>query len=210
MGGHVTTTQIYVLKDGPVKTIEDLKGRKIAVGPPGSVGNDAMKIIMDAYGFEINRDWKPEYLNHGDAAEALTDGNIDAVIIMSTLPASPVASAAAARPIRLLDIDGDKLDAILEANPWYIRSSIPADLYNGQDTPVPHCFGSVSMMIANKNIPADDIYQIVKSLFEHNDALVRSYPQCAEWNVENVNRGFEGVLDMHPGTIRYLIEAGKL
>jgi TRAP transporter TAXI family solute receptor len=208
MGGHLTTTQVYVLRDGPIKTYPDLKNKKIGVGPPGSVASDAMKTILDAYGFEINRDWRPEYLAHGDAAEALVDGNIDAVIIMSTLPAAPVSSAAASKPLRLLDLDAAVLERLLIENPSYIRASIPANVYTGQTDPVAHTFGSVSMMIANKNIPENDIYNVVKYLLENNETLVRAYPQCNEWNIENITRGFEGLLDMHPGTIKYLKEIG--
>ena len=60
MGGHMTTLQVYTLRDGKIKSFKDLKGKKIAVGPAGSVAGDAMKTIMDAYGYEINKDWKPE------------------------------------------------------------------------------------------------------------------------------------------------------
>jgi TRAP transporter TAXI family solute receptor len=208
MGGHMTTTQVYVLRDGPVKTYADLKNKKIGVGPPGSVAGDAMKTIMDAYGFAINRDWQPEYLAHGDAAEALVDGNIDAVIIMSTLPAAPVSSAAAAKPLRLLDLDAAMLEKLLTENPFYIKASIPANIYTGQTDPVNHTFGSVTMMVANSNISENDIYQVVKHLLENNEILTRAYPQCNEWNKENVTRGFDGLLAMHPGTVKYLREIG--
>lgn len=210
MGGHMTTLQVYVLKDGPIKSYKDLKGKHIAVGQAGSVAGDAMKTIMDAYGYNINEDWTPEYLSHGDAAEALVDGNVDAVTIMSTLPASPVATAASSREITLLDLDPEQYDKIISSCPYYIPASIPANVYNGQDKPVERSFASVSMMITNKDMSEDEIYQIVKALWNHNDVLVAAYPQCDEWNVGNATRGLAGLLDMHPGTIKYLKEIGAL
>ncbi|MDR1834424.1 MAG: TAXI family TRAP transporter solute-binding subunit [Fusobacteriaceae bacterium] len=210
MGGHMTVLQVYVLKDGPVKSYKDLKGKKIAVGPAGSVAGDAMKTIMDTYGYEINKDWKPEYLSHGDAAEALTDGNVDAVTIMSTLPASPVATAAASKPLRLLSLDQAEYDTIIKNCPYYIPSSIPAGIYNGQDEAIPNTFGSVSLMIVSPDLPEEDVYQITKALYEHNDVLVAAYPQCDEWNLKNAVRGIEGLLDLHPGAAKYLKEVGAI
>ena len=155
MGGYITILQVYTLKDGAIKSYADLKGKKIGVGPAGSVAGDAMKAIMDTYGYEINKDWFPEYLSHGDGAEALTDGNIDAVCIMSTLPASPVATAAASKPLRLLDLDEEQYNKIIAECPYYIPSSIPANVYNGQDEPVARSFGSVSLMITNNNLSVE-------------------------------------------------------
>lgn len=210
MGGHLTTLQVYVLKDGPIQSYADLKGKKVAVGPAGSVAGDAMKTIMDVYGYEINTDWTPEYLAHGDGAEALTDGNVDAVCIMSTIPASPVSTAAASKEIRLLDLDKEQYDQIMEQCSYYIPATIPADVYNGQDEPVEYTFGSASIMIAHKDIPEEEIYQMVKALYENNDALVAAYPQCDEWSLENATRGLEGLVEMHPGAVRYLEEAGAM
>ncbi|MDF2887090.1 MAG: transporter substrate-binding protein [Lacrimispora sp.] len=210
MGGHLTTLQVYTIKAGDIKSFQDLKGKKIAVGPAGSVAGDAMKAVMDSYGFEINKDWTPEYLAHGDGAEALTDGNVDAVCIMSTLPASPVATAAASKEIRLLDIDKEQYEKILKDCPYYLPASIKANVYNGQDTPVERSIGSASIMVASSKISEDDIYQIVKAIFENNDTLVAAYPQCTEWSVENVTRGLNGLIDMHPGTIKYLKEIGVM
>lgn len=210
MGGHLTTLQVYTLKDGDIKTFSDLKGKKIAVGPAGSVAGDAMKTIMDAYGYEINKDWSPEYLAHGDGAESLTDGNVDAVCIMSTLPASPVATAAASKELRLLDLDQEQYDKIMKECPYYIPATIEANVYNGQDTPVERTFGSASVMVTGQDLSEDEVYQMVKALFENNDVLVAAYPQCDEWSVENATRGLEGLVEMHPGTVKYLKEIGAM
>lgn len=210
MGGHLTTLQVYTIKNGDIKSFHDLKEKKIAVGPAGSVAGDAMKAVMDAYGYEINKDWIPEYLAHGDGAEALTDGNVDAVCIMSTLPASPVATAAASKELRLLDLDKEQYEKILKDCPYYLPASIEANVYHGQDTPVERSIGSASIMVASSKMSEEDVYQIVKAVFENNDTLVAAYPQCTEWSVENVTRGLSGLIEMHPGTIKYLKEIGAM
>lgn len=208
MGGHMTILQVYVLKDGPIKSYEDLKGKKIAVGPSGSVGNDAMKFIMDAYGYEINKDWTPEYLSHGDGAEALVDGNVDAVCIMSTVPCGPVSTASASKPITILDMSEEKLDEIIKAHPYYSKATIPAGVYPGVDNEIKNTFGSAALMVAHEDVSEEDIYNVVKVLYENNDALVKAYPQCNEWSLENATRGLEGIIEMHPGAVKYLKEKG--
>ncbi|MPN11439.1 hypothetical protein SDC9_158740 [bioreactor metagenome] len=129
---------------------------------------------------------------------------------MSTLPASPVATAAATKPIRLLDIGQEQFDKIIAECPYYIPSSIEANVYTGQDTPVENTFGSVSIILANKDIPEDTIYGIVKALYENTDVLIAAYPQCTEWSLENATRGLDGLVDMHPGAVKYLKEVGAL
>ena len=99
---------------------------------------------------------------------------------------------------------------MMEQCSYYIPATIPADVYNGQDEPVEYTFGSASIMIAHKDIPEEEIYQMVKALYENNDALVAAYPQCDEWSLENATRGLEGLVEMHPGAVKYLEEAGTM
>lgn len=207
MGGIMNTMQVYTLRDGPIKTMEDLRGKRISVGPPGSVGNDAMRIILEAYGMEITRDWTPEFLAHGDGAEALTDGNVDAVCIFTIAPASAVSTAAAAKPLRLLNIEDAKMALILKNNPFYIQSSVPAGVYKGQDEEVKNALGSASMLICHRSIPEDLVYQTTKALYNNTSELVKAYPQCAEFVPENAYRGMTG-LELHPGALKYLKEIG--
>ena len=207
MGGIMNTMQVYVLADGPIKKMEDLRGKKISCGPPGSVGLDGMRAILDAYGMEINTDWTPEYLAHGDGAEALTDGNVDAVAIMTIMPCSPILTAAAAKPIRLLDIEDDKMDALIEKNPYYLRTQIKAGIYVGQTEAVKNAIGSASMLICHESVSEDLIYGVVKALYNNTAELIKAYPQCDEWIPENAYQGMEG-LELHPGAIRYLEEIG--
>ncbi|MCL2000917.1 MAG: TAXI family TRAP transporter solute-binding subunit [Planctomycetes bacterium] len=208
MGGMMNTMQVYVLANGPIKKMSDLRGKKISVGPPGSVGNDVMRIIMDAYGMEMHKDWQTEHFSHGDAAEALVDGNVDAVCIFTIVPNSPIMTAAASRPIRILDIDDAEFAKILAENPFFSKSSVNANSYSGQTDAVKNALGSATIMICNEAMEEDLIYNIVKALYNNTDELVKAYPQCAEWIPDNAYRGLEH-LELHPGAIKYLKEIGK-
>ena len=206
MGGHLTTTQLYVLKDSPYYTLDDLKGKKIATGPSGSVGLDAMNLLMSKHGYEMNKDWTPELLAHGDGAEALVDGNVDAVMIMSTVPCGPITTAASSKEIRIIQIDDETLNAILEECPYYVQGTVPANTYNGQTEEI-KSFSSASFLCCNKDLDEDLAYNAVKYICENTDTLVNAYAQCAEWIPENAYRGMSGV-EMHPGAKRYFDEIG--
>lgn len=91
-----------------------------------------------------------------------------------------------------------------------IPAKIDADVYNGQDEKVEYTFGSASILITYKDMPEEDIYNMAKALFENNELLVAAYPQCNEWNIENATRGLEGLVEMHPGVIKYLKEKGVM
>ncbi|MDR1534820.1 MAG: TAXI family TRAP transporter solute-binding subunit [Planctomycetota bacterium] len=208
MGGIMNTLQFYVLADSNLRTAADLRGRKISVGPPGSVGIDSTRLVLEAYGMEINKDWTPEYLAHGDGAEALVDGNVDAVAIFTIVPCSPALTAAAAKPIRLLDIGDAEIEKILSANKFFIRASVPANSYSGQTEAVRNAIGSASMLICHESMPEDLIYNVVKALYNNTAELVKAYPQCDEWIPDNAYRGMEG-LKLHPGAVKYLKEIGK-
>ena len=208
MGGMMNTMQVYVLADGPIKKMADLRGKKISVGPPGSVGNDVMRIILDAYGMEMNKDWRSEHFSHGDAAEALVDGNVDAVCIFTIVPCSPIMTASAAKSIRILDLEDAEFAKILGEHKFFTKSAVKANSYNGQAGEVKNALGSATIMICNESMPEDLVYNVVKALYNNTAELVKAYPQCAEWVPDNAYRGLEN-LEMHPGAIKYLKEIGK-
>ena len=207
MGGIMNTLQIYTLADSSIKSIADLRGKKISVGPPGSVGIDSMRIVMEAYGMEMNKDWTPEYLAHGDGAEALTDENVDAVVIFTIVPCSPVLTAAASKPVRLLDIGDAEMKSILAKYPFFLTASVQPNIYNGQKDGVKNALGSASMLICNSAMSEDLVYNVVKALYNNTEELVKAYPQCDEWIPENAYRGMTG-LELHPGAVKYLKEIG--
>jgi TRAP transporter TAXI family solute receptor len=208
MGGMMNTMQVYTLADGPIKTMADLRGKKISVGPPGSVGNDVMRILLDAYGMEMNKDWTAEHFSHGDAAEALVDGNVDAVCIFTIVPCSPIMTAAASKPVRVLDLGDAEFAQIMENHKFFTKSSLPANSYTGQTDAVKNALGSATIMICHESMPDDLVYNAVKALYTHNADLVKAYPQCSEWIPDNAYRGMDG-LELHPGAVKYLKEIGK-
>lgn len=210
MGGAMNILHIYTHQKSGIDSVYDLKGKRISIGAPGSIVNAVMDILMDVYGFTMNEDWFPEYLGHSDGAEALKDGNVDAVVIISTVPTSPVAMFSTTHDIKILSLEEDKLNELLAKNPYWVKGSIPAGVYRGVDDEVTNIFGVATVMITNKNVSDDIVYNVTKALVERSDDLVEAHSSGVEWTLENALRGIEGVLPLHPGAEKYFKEIGVL
>lgn len=210
LGGHAIIWQMYTLKRTGIKTIGDLKGKRISLGAPGSIGNLIGEILLGAHGLRMRRDWTPEYLGHGDGPGALKDGKLDAVLIISSTPTSAIIDLTSSHgsDVVFLMPDPDKLDALLKEHPYWFEAKIPARTYKGQEQDVPNSFGASTILVADEAVDAGAVYAITKTLLEQNADLVAVHPIGKEWVAENATRGIRGVLPLHPGSERYLKEKG--
>jgi len=212
LGGHAIIWQMYTLKRTGIKSIADLKGKRISLGAPGSIGNLIGEIVLETYGLKMRRDWTPEYLGHGDGPGALKDGKLDAVLIISSTPTSAIIDLTSSHgsDVVFLMPDRDKLEALLKEHPYWFESKIPARTYKGQEQDVPNSFGASTILVADESVDAGAVYAITKTLLEQNADLVAVHPIGKEWVAENATRGIQGVLPLHPGAERYLKEKGLM
>lgn len=210
IGGPMNVLHFYTLANSGIKSIKDLKGKTISIGSPGSQGNSNTIMIMDAYGFEKDKDWTPEYIGHSAGREALADGNVDAVVIISTVPTTPVTEISMTHKVRLLSLDRGILDKILEENQFLVEASIPGGVYRGVDNDVKNLFAIPTIMITYADLSEEIVYKVTKALLENNKALVEIFPLCKAWSIDNATRGLENIIPMHPGVEKYLKEKGLM
>lgn len=212
MGGHAIIWQMYTLKRTGIRTVGDLKGKRISLGAPGSIGNLAGEIVLAAHGLKMRTDWTPEYLGHADGPGALKDGKVDAVLIISSVPTSAIIDLTSSHGSDVVFImpDRDKLQALLKEHPYWFEATLPARSYKGQEQDIPNSFGASTILVAEESVDADAIYAVTKTLLESNKDLVAVHSIGKEWTIENATRGIRGVLPLHPGAERYLREKGAL
>jgi TRAP transporter TAXI family solute receptor len=212
LGGHAIIWQMYTLKRTGIKSVADLKGKRISLGAPGSIGNLIGEIVLGVHGLKMRRDWTPEYLGHGDGPGALKDGKLDAVLIISSTPTSAIIDLTSSHGSDVVFItpDRDKLEALLKEHPYWFESKIPAKTYKGQDQDIANSFGASTILVADEAVDAGAVYAVTKTLLEHNQDLVAVHPIGKEWVAENATRGIQGVLPLHPGAERYLKEKGLI
>lgn len=198
--------QIVVNENSPIKTIKDLKGKKVVLGPPGGAAIPMTVDVFAAFGMTLN-DIKPVYVAYDDGTEGMVSGSYDAVVVQSAIPAPSIYQLTASKkPIRLVDIDEDILKAIDAKYPYYTRIDIPKEAYGFAKTTATIYVSNV--VIVNKNLSDDFVYSMTKLFFENVDRIIASHPSAKELSLDNATKGMP--LPLHPGAARYFKEKGKL
>lgn len=204
--GYSSVMHIVVLENSPIKSIEDLAGKRIA-SYPGSTTEAQVPAILAAYGIKPNENYTPMPMGIGDAADALRDGQVDAIMQFGGLPLSAVTDLASTKGIRLLTIDDEHLAAIKAENVWVSTAVIPAGTYAGIDTDI-QTAGQMILIYTNAETSDAVVYQIMDALMAHNEELGAIHPSAAEFNLENGINGAGTILPLHPAAEQYYKEHG--
>ena len=117
------TCQFVTLDKSGIKSIKELKGKRVAVGAAGSGAEANARQILEAYGITYN-DIDVQYLSFAEGASALKDGNVDAAFLTAGYPTSSIQDIASQNKVRLLPIDADKADALIAKYPFYTKTTI--------------------------------------------------------------------------------------
>lgn len=196
---------VVVNKNSSIRSIKDLKGKKVALGPAGggaiAVANDVFRF----YGMSSN-DFKPVYISYEQAADALTDGNIDAIVVQSAAPAPAITQLTASnKQIRVLSLEDDYLNKILKEATYYSKIVLPKAMYGTE--PATTIYTSL-VVVVNKKMSQDLAYRITKALFENVDVIKNSHPSAKELDIKEAVKALPAPL--HPGAVKYYKEKGIL
>ena len=202
---------IVALPNSGIKSIEDLKGKRVSIDVPGSGTGVMAEIILKAYGFDLDKDLKIARLTQSEVAPAMKDGIIDAYFMISAYPASTMLDLAATKNgLTLLPIKPAIMDKILKEYPYFIRTTVPAGTYPGVTSDI-LCLGDSNLVIANRSMKEDIAYKVVKAIFENATkgewALNKIHPVANQFIPAN---GINTPLELHPGAIKYFKEVGAL
>ena len=203
---HPEPFTLIVRGDEDVSSFEDLKGLRVNVGNPGSGLRATTEVVMASYGITMDDFAIATELKGAEMAQALCDGNIDAMIYVVGHPAAAIQEAANSCEIKIVDVDGDKIQKLIDENPYYRVATIPAGMYKGQDADVT-TFGVGATMITSADVPDDVVYQTVKAVFDNFDQFKQLHPAFANLTEkEMISDALSAPL--HPGAIRYYKERG--
>ncbi len=198
--------QIVTLKESGIKTIYDLKGKKVAVGAPGSgTAVDALQILNAAGIDETNT--KIEYRDFKEVADGLKDRTIDAGFIVAGIPTAAVSDVAAVRDVMIVEVPDEIYKKLTEKYKFYTQYTIPAGTYKGLDKDV-KTVAVLAMLVTRDDIPEDVIYEVTKAIFEHRDELVAAHKRAQDITLETALEGMP--IPLHPGAEKYYKEKGLL
>ena len=206
--GFSTVAALYmeqvqiVTCDPSIKTVADLKGKRVSIGAAGSGVYFNAVDVLGAYGLDVEKDIKPTYQSFGDSVEALQDGKIDAAFVVAGAPTTAVTSLATTKQVYLVSLDQEHIDALIAESPYYSPNTIAASVYNTPADVTTVAVGAV--VIARDDVSAADVYNFLYGTFENLEALTAAHAKGAELSLEFA--ASYGAVPYHPGAVEYFKE----
>ena len=193
------TCQFVTLKSSGIKSLAELKGKRIAVGAVGSGVEANVRQILAAYGVTYS-DIDAQYLSFAEGASALKDGNVDVAVLTAGYPTASVQDIAAQNPVRLLPVEGKAADALIAQYPFYTKTVIPAGTYAGFDEEVPSV-AVMAMLVAGPTVNDDLGYCVTKAIFSNLDRLQAAHAVGKQIAKDTAKTGMS--LPMNTGAEKY-------
>jgi TRAP transporter TAXI family solute receptor len=190
-----------------IEKFADLKGKRVSTGAPNSATELMAQRMLEAYGMSWD-DFRRERLTPEKSVDAIKDGKLDAVFFVAGIPVSSFTDLAATPNTKIKLVD--QAEAVEKMNakygPLYVRDTIPAKSYPGQDR-VNAVSTVQNLIVARDDMPVDVAYNIVKVIFDKKDELIAVHKEAASFDLKNQTK--EGSpLPYHPGAIKYFAEKG--
>ncbi len=198
--------QVISPKSTGIKTIGDLAGKRVSIGPPGSgTASSAIKILQ-AYGIDPDKDIEKFQDTFADAANKLKDGQLDAAFAVLAVPAANVIEIGTATPVTIVDIEGAGLEKLLAEAPAFSAYEIPGGTYEGQDETA-YTVSQWAVLYVQKDLDEDLIYNLTKVMYENTDEIAAGHARGNQIKIENATKGIAPV-PFHPGAAKYYEEKG--
>lgn len=195
------TCQAITLEGTGIKSVADLKGKRVAVGAMGSGVEANARQIMEAYGVTYD-DITVQYLSFSEAASALKDGNVDVAFLTAGYPTAAVQDIASQNKVVVLPVDADKADAIIAQYPFYTKTVIPAGTY-GLEADVP-TISVMAMLVATDKMEQELCYNVTKAIFGNLDRIQASHSAAKAISKEGATAGMP--IDLNPGADKFFKE----
>jgi len=200
--------QLVTVEGTEIESLRDLKGRNFAPGAPGSTPEVETRIHLEAAGMKYPDDINPQFVGFTEAVDLIRNQQLDGAWIQAGLPTSAVTEICATANGKLVPIDEDVIDKLVEEYPWYNKDYIPAGTYDGQDEDI-MTTSIVITIVVDESVPEDAVYEMTKVLWENIDSLKSTHNALKDLTIENAVKNLAG-LPIHDGAARYYKEQGVL
>ena len=197
--------QIVANADSGIKTLADLKGKRVAVGAPKSGTELNARDIFKGAGMSYKDFAKVEYLPFGESVELMKNRQLDATLISAGLGVAAIRDLATAVKIVIVPIPADVVARIGEAA--YQSGTVPANTYNGQTDAVA-TVAIQNFLVSHEGVSTDAAYKMTKAIFEHLPELQAAHAAAKAISKENAAKAPPAPL--HPGAEKYYREVGLI
>ncbi|MCK7611335.1 TAXI family TRAP transporter solute-binding subunit [Roseibium sediminicola] len=204
---HTEVATIVVREDSEFRTFADLKHARINVGAKGSGSAASWRTLISRLGWTEADQTGLSDLRTSELAEALCTGTVDAFFVLIGHPAALIEETQADCNIRLIGIDGEAVDSLLDEAPYYIAAEIPAGFY-GLKQPVPS-FGVVATFVTSAKMPDEIVSTMVKALSDHFDSFRLLHPALNNLKLSDMVAA-DMAAPLHPGALTFYRDQGLL
>jgi hypothetical protein len=208
---HHESLTLVAAVDAGIRSITDLKGKRVNLGNPGSGQHRNAIDALDASGINPRRDLDSLHVNAFEAPALLEDNRIDAFFATVGHPSQIIQTALCGhREAGIIPISGPAIDQLISDKKFYTKAIVPAErLYATHiGSAEIETFGVLATLCTSASVPEDVVYRLTREVFENLDAFRSQHPALAELTKEGMLRGLSAPL--HPGAVKYYREAGLM
>jgi len=192
-------------KSSGIKSIADLKGKRVVVGPAGAGFEYFLKPILQAHGVTYD-DFSPLNNTQIGAVDMLADGSAAAAFLGGAVPTASITQACASQDIFFIPLDRDAMNNLFQNYPFFYPAIIAGGTYRGQDEPFKGMNVGNMHLITAASVDEEVVYNFTKILYEHRAQVVEKHPAGKAINPKNVTK--DTGTPFHTGAIRYYKEIG--
>ncbi len=205
---HPEPFTVVARSDANISSFEDLEGKRVNIGNPGSGQRATMDVVLDAMGWTTDNFAQATELPPGEQALALCDNNVDAIVYTVGHPSGAIQEATTACDTVLVNVDNDAIRALVEERSYYSMATIPGGMYRGTADDVT-TFGVGATFVTSASVDEETVYQVTRAIFENFDQFKGLHPALEILDPETMVREGNSA-PLHDGAERYYREAGLM
>lgn len=198
------TVQLVVRADSGIEKFEDLAGKSVSSGSPGSGQWQLLGDLLEAHGLK-REDVSEDFSSFSQSVEKIKDGNLDASLITAGTPTASVTELANGHDIRIVPLNGPAIAKLQEKQPYYVNAILPAGSYKGVDEDV-ETLAVRAIWATHDQVSEDIIYAVTKALYENTETLGKVHPKGKEISADTALQSVS--IPVHPGAAKYYAEIG--
>ncbi|MFR9703216.1 TAXI family TRAP transporter solute-binding subunit [Aeromonas sanarellii] len=195
---HKESLTLLASATSNITTLADIKGKRVDLGAPNSGDRITSRALLDAMGWQATDFTLPAVASPGNRLEGLCNDTLDAAFVVAGHPNQGIGDLTGRCKARLIPIEGEQIDRLLEQYPYYERSRIGANLYPGQTSGV-NTFAVTAELVAQASLPETEVRTLRDVLSERLKQFTRLHPALTTLTWEGMQAG--DLAPLHPGML---------
>jgi uncharacterized protein len=203
---HPEPFTVLARREANISKFDELKGKRVNVGNPGSGTRASMEELLAALGWKMSDFSLASELRADEHGPALCDNKIDAFFYGVGHPSANIQDPTTTCGAKLVSITGPAIDKLIATKPYYAKATIPGGLYNNNPQPT-ETYGVLATLVTSAKVPDDTVYQLAKAVFDNFNEFKGLHPAFANLDPAKMVKDGNSA-PLHPGALKYYKEKG--